>query len=88
MPYTRSVTASAREGGMRVASNPMSPISYIAVRRSPRYPGERLCTDIDNFVCVPDIGIVLDDTALSQQRDFDGMDAGLIPEHALYRLRN
>lgn len=34
MPYTRSVTASVREGGMRVASNPMSPISYIVVRVS------------------------------------------------------
>ena len=45
-------------------------------------------THIDNLVCVPDIGIILDDATFSQQRNFDGMDTRLCPEHALNRLRD
>lgn len=46
--------------------------------------GRRQKTHTDDLVWFPDVGVVLNDTALCEQCDFDGIDTWLSPEHAFY----
>lgn len=44
------------------------------------------CTHRHDLVLSPQVGVVLDEGSLCEQRNLDGVNAGLIPQHALYRL--
>jgi hypothetical protein len=44
-------------------------------------------TYVDDLVSVPLLGVELDDSTFGQEGDFDRMDAGLRPEHALDGLK-
>ncbi len=41
-------------------------------------------THANDLVCVPDIGVVFDDSPLRKQSNLDGMNAGLRSEHPFY----
>lgn len=84
MPYILRVTVSARIGGIRVASKPMSDISCHSWDH--RNTVEIRSTYVNELFRCPNAGVIFNDPSLSQERNLDGMDTLLISEHAFYSL--